>query len=323
MCTAISDYGSYHLFGRTLDLEYSYNEKIVITPRKFIFNWRDQRADNEGFAIIGAAHVSNGYPLYYDAINEKGLAVAALNFPSKEKYNRPIKDRINIASFEVIPRILRECESVSTAASLLKESNITNESFSDELAPTPLHWLVADKSSSITVEQTADGLKIYENRVGVLTNAPEFPFHETTLSNYMSLSSRSPQNLLCPNTELPLYSRGMGGIGLPGDFSSGSRFVRAVFAKNHAKHETTAEKEISRFFHIMDTVAQPNGCVESESGKPISTVYTSCADTESGIYCYTTYNCRRIRAVNMRNHPLDSNILIEFPMARDEDILFI
>ena len=323
MCTAISDYRYRHLFGRTLDLEYSYNEKIVITPKKFVFDWRCQPLDKEGFAIIGVAHITNGYPLYYDAANEKGLAIAALNFPHKAKYNPSVKGKLNLASFELIPFLLRRCENVSSTLNILNNTNITKDRFLPSLSPTPLHWLIADKNMAITVEQTSEGLKIYENKVGVLTNSPEFPYHEINLSNYMSLSPKAPKNFLCPKTEFQLYSRGMGGFGLPGDFSSSSRFIKAVFAKNHTVHENSTEKEISRFFHIMDTVAQPKGCVETDEGAPISTVYTSCADTEAGIYYYTTYNCRQIREVNMQSYPLDSDKLIAFPMEREDDILFM
>lgn len=325
MCTAISDHGHVHLFGRTLDLEYSYNEKIVITPREFVFKWRDGDESPSGHAIIGVAHIDGEYPLYYDAINEKGLAIAALNFPEFAKYHSRSSYQTNVAPFEFIPKILRKCKNVREALEILDDVNLTNTNFSSSLKATPLHWLIADKNSSITVEPMADGLKIYENKLGVLTNSPPFPYHEANLSSYIALSAYPKENTLCPDVELKTYSRGIGGIGLPGDFSSTSRFIKCVFAKNNTDREELYlyKKEISRFFRILDTVSVPLGTVKTDDRQSISTVYTSCADTEHGIYYFTTYGCRRIRAVNMNGYDLDSKELISFLMDADEDIFYI
>ena len=219
--------------------------------------------------------------------------------------------------------ILRGCSNLGEAKEHLSEAVITGDSFDSSLPPTPLHWLIADKTGAITVEQTADGLKIYENQFGVLTNAPDFSYHQLNMTNYMNLSAKQPSNQLCTQAKLTPYSRGMGAIGLPGDFSSASRFIRAVFAKSNTQENGTRLGEVSRFFHIMETVSQPLGCAEAEDGKPISTVYTSCADTEEGIYYFTTYKCRRIRGIRMHAHELDSCGLIEFSMENDEDIKFL
>lgn len=320
MCTAISENQSRHLFGRTLDLECSYGESIVITPRGFPISFLHEGESKRGNAIIGVAHVNKNFPLYYDAINEHGLGIAALNFSGFAHYYNAGGKKKNIASFELPLWVLRNCSTLSEAKRLLSDTVITDDSFADSLPPTPLHWLIADGTGAITVEQTESGLNIYENPFGVLTNAPEFSFHELNLANYMGASTMPPSNKLCPQAKIVPYSRGMGAMGLPGDFSSSSRFVRAVFAKSHTRADDTEFGEVGRFFHIMETVSQPLGCAEAEDGKPISTIYTSCADTEEGIYYFTTYKCRRIRGVKMHAHELDSCNLIEFSMEKDEDI---
>ena len=317
MCTAITEG---NLFGRTLDLECSYGESIVITPRKYKFNFLHEKQQTSHTAIIGVAHIHNGIPLYYDAMNEHGLAVAALNFPNSAVYLPFQKGKYNIASFELIPWILGCCKNVADAKALLSNTNLTSDSISDELPTTPLHWMISDATESITAEPMREGLKIYENTVGTLTNEPTFDFHMTNLSNYMSLSPLPPKNSLCPSVELKRYSRGMGAIGLAGDFSSASRFVRTVFAKSHTLKANTENSDISRFFHIMDTVAQPLGCVITDEGRPASTVYTSCADLSKGIYYYTTYNCRRIHGVKMSSVDLNGKTIIEIPMKNEEDI---
>ena len=322
MCTAINDNRYGHLFGRTLDLEYSYNERVVISPRNFKFNFINEKASESGTAIIGMAHIEDGMPLYYDAINEFGLGIATLNFPHFCHYFKHNEKHYNIASFEVIPWILRHCKSVSEAIELLKEAAVTNDCF-NSLQTTPLHWLIGDKKSAVTFEPTAEGIKIYSNPFGVLTNSPEFSYHCLNLANYMHISEDSQPNLIYPDTDILQYSRGMGGIGLPGDFSSASRFVKAVYTKNKTLSSNEKLGNISRFFHIMNTVSQPYGCVKAENGLPVSSIYTSCADTENGIYYFTTYNCRRIRGVSMFEKEINGNELISFDIAGGEDILIM
>lgn len=315
MCTAINETSVYHLFGRTFDLEKSYGEKTVITPRKFKFKYTREKMSNKGFAIIGTACVCDNVPLYYDAINEYGLCIAALNFPHYSNYFSAQPDKRNIASFEFIPWLLRQYCDVSSTIEALKNINITDDAFSANLLSTPLHWLIADKNSAITVESVETGLKIYNNAFGILTNSPPFPYHEANITNYMHLSSNTPQNFLCPNIELNPHSRGIGSFGLPGDFSSSSRFIRSFFAKSKTHHKNTIEDEVERFFHIMETVSIPSGCVETEMQEPVSTIYTSCADPQNGVYYYTTYNCRNIRNVHMFDYQIDGDTLIEIPMS--------
>ena len=320
MCTAISDVNLCHLFGRTLDLECSYGEATVIAPRAFPFNFLYEWSSVHHFAMIGTAHVRDGVPLFYDAVNERGLAAAALNFPQYAVYTHSVDGMHNVASFELIPWLLGRCDSVQNALELLKSTNIVSDSFRPDLPTTPLHWLISDRHCSVTVEPTSNGLRVIDNPYGVLTNSPEFDIHVTNTTNFMSLSPTQPQNTLCPDLPLSVYSRGMGAIGLPGDASSSSRFVRALFAKVHTARGKTSDEEISRFFHVMDTVSQPSGFALSEEGKPIRTVYTSCMDTESGAYYYTTYDCRRIQRVDMRDHNTAGAELIVFPREAGEDI---
>ena len=320
MCTAISDTGVSHLFGRTLDLEESYGELTVITPRAFPFKFIHEWDSVYHLSMIGTALVRDGYPLYYDAVNESGLAIAALNFPENAVYNHVRDGMHNITSFELIPWILGRCDSVRAAVSLLSQTNIISEGFSADLSPTPLHWLISDRHESVTVEPLCDGLLINENQFGVLTNAPRFSFHKENVSNYMHLSPTPPENKIAPNIKITPQSRGAGAIGLPGDASSASRFIRALFAKRHTERQSGHLSEISRYFHVMDTVSQPSGVAVTESGKPVRTVYTSCIDTVIGAYYYTTYECRRIQCVHLRDHNSGGVKLICFPREYEEDI---
>ena len=273
MCTAIFDDS---LFGRTLDLEFSYGENVVIAPNGYKFNYLYEK-DAKSNGIIGVAHMQNGVPLYYDAMNEKGLCMAGLNFPKYAKYLPYCDKKINLASYEVIPYILRNCDCVKEAIKVFENVNITKDSFSSELVTTPLHFMVADKNECIVIEPRECGLNIHKNKFGVMTNSPDFEFHCVNLSNYMAIDSKTHLNTICKDTDMEVYSRGLGGYGLPGDFSSTSRFVRGVFLKNHTVRDND---KVGRFFHIMDSVSVPKGCIITDTGEAVYTVYTSCMDME-------------------------------------------
>lgn len=296
MCTAVSYKTKDHYFGRNLDLEFCYNETVTITPRSYTFNFRKTDATKSHYAIIGVATVAENYPLYYDATNEKGLSIAGLNFPENAVYNEFNDSKINIAPFELIPYILGQCENVEQARALLKKINLAKINFSKEFMLSPLHWLISDKTQSITVESVKEGLKIYDNPVGVLTNNPSFDMQMFNLNNYMSISNKPPTNNFSDKLNLKIYSRGMGAIGLPGDLSSQSRFVKAVFTKFNSAKENNEEKSVSRFFHILTSVEQQKGCVLVDKGKYEYTMYSSCCNTDRGIYYYTTYENRQINA---------------------------
>ncbi len=296
MCTAINLTEKPHLFGRTLDLEYSLDEEVVITPRRFVFDFLHEGKCFEHNAIIGAAHVSGGIPLYYDAMNEKGLCAAALRLPALTFYHEKKPEMRNLASFELIPYILCNFSSAAEAKSALKDVNITPESFSGELAATQLHWIVGDGNESFVVESLENGLRIYDNPYGVLTNAPDFPTMCNTFEKH--------------------------GEPMLGDLSSSSRFIRAVNAKTHTLPAEKKTETLSRFFHIMSTVNQPNGLFRADE-RQLRTVYTSCMDTKNQIYYFTTYDCRKIRAVRMKNAHLDLDSLSSFPMQRKEWVHYL
>ena len=322
MCTAISFNGNNHYFGRNLDYEHDFGEKIVITPRNFVLKFQNGEVIKNHFAIIGMAVIADNYPLYFDGTNEAGLSMAGLNFPGNAHYCEPINGKNNVASFELIPFVLAKCKNVKQAIDLFKNINITNIAFSSLMTPSPLHWIISDKTQSITVEQTQKGLNVFDNPVGVLTNNPTFDFHLTNLSNYLNVTAQEPQNRFSEKINLKPYSRGMGGIGIPGDLSSSSRFVRASFVKLNSPCPVTDTESVAMFFHILYSVYQQKGCVKLGSDFEI-TNYTSCCNTDKGIYYYTTYNNHSISAVDMHKENLDECYLYEFEIKRKQKIDFL
>lgn len=320
MCTALAYKTKDFYFGRTLDYESSYGEEIVITPRQYPFAFRNGAKRNEHYALIGMAHVAGGYPLYYEAVNEKGLGMAGLNFVGNACYGKEKEGKDNIASFELIPWILGQCSTVKEVRELLEKINVTNLAFHESFPVSPLHWLIADEKETITVEAVEEGLFVYDNPVGVLTNNPPFPQQMFQLNNYMHLSPKQPKNLFSERLKLQTYSRGMGAMGLPGDLSSASRFVRAAFTKLNAIATQKEEDSVGQFFHIMGTVEQSKGCCEVNEGAYEYTIYTSCCNASKGIYYYTTYFNHQINAVDMHEEDLDGKKVVVYPVLQEETI---
>lgn len=322
MCTAATYKTKDFYFGRTLDYEFSYAEEVTVTPRNYPFSFRDMGVIETHYAIIGMAYVAQDYPLYYDAVNEKGLAVAGLNFVGNAHYREKAEKKDNIAQFELIPWLLGQCATVKEVKVLLERINLTNTPFSRDLPLAQLHWLIADREEAITVESVREGIRVYQNPVGVLTNNPPFDQQMFQLNNYMHLSPKSPQNLFSDQLPLHTYSRGMGALGLPGDLSSQSRFVRVAFTKMNAVSGDSELESVSQFFHILGSVDQQRGCCDVGEGEFEITIYTSCCNADKGIYYYTTYDNHQITAVDMYQENLDGTCLVRYPLIRGEQIKF-
>jgi len=322
MCTAATYKTKDFYFGRTLDHDRSYAEEVTITPRGFPLPFRAATTLERHYAIIGMAHIAQEYPLYFDAINEKGLAMAGLNFTGYARYRDPAENRDNIAHFELIPWILAQCATVKEAEKCLQRIHLTNTPFSAQLPPSQLHWIIADSHQAITVESVESGLRVYPNPVGVLTNNPPFDQQMLRLQDYMQLSPLPPCNRFSEQLPLRPYSHGMGALGLPGDLSSPSRFVRAAFAKMNSVSDADEAKSVSQFFHILGAVDQIRGCNVVGEGKYETTRYTSCCNTDKGIYYYTTYDNHQISAVQMHKEKLEDRCLIRYPLVCGEQIRF-
>lgn len=320
MCTAATYKTKDFYFGRTLDYEFSYGDEVVVTPRNYPFSFRDAGEMQSHYAIIGMAFVTQNTPLYYDAMNEKGLCMAGLNFVGNAVYRKPEKGKDNVAQFEFIAWILGQCADVKAARAKLQNLNLTDTPFSAELPVAQLHWILADRNEAITVESVKDGLKIYENPVGVLTNNPPFPEQMFRLNDYMHLSPKSPENYFAESLPLYTYSRGMGAMGLPGDLSSQSRFVRVAFTKMHAVSGDSESESVSQFFHILGSVDQQRGCCDVGEGKYEITIYTSCCNADKGIYYYNTYENHQISGVDMHKENLDGTALVRYPLVTGEQI---
>ncbi len=321
MCTAISFLSADHYFGRNLDLNRSYGEEICVLPRSYPLSFRLKEKIFDHYAIIGMATVVDGTPLFYDGANEHGLAMAGLNFPHNAHYSERTADKDNITPFEFIPWILSQCKTVDDALGLLEKINLVNIPFSDSLPLAELHWMLCDRNSSIVIEPMADGLHIHKNPVGVMTNNPPFSFQLFSLNNYRNISTSNGENRFAENMQLDNYCQGLGGIGIPGDTSSMSRFARTAFALKNSVCQQNEESSVSQFFHLLSFAEMPRGICRLENGDCDITVYSACINTTRGLFYYTTYDNRRITVVDMHKTDLDGTFISRYPLITASQIL--
>lgn len=318
MCTALHVFGNY--FGRNLDLEGSYGEKVCFLPRNAPVLFRRVKKMEKHYAMLGMAVVTEGVPLFYDGVNEAGLCMAGLNFPANAHYHPEAEGKDNVTPFEFIPWILGQCASIGEVKEKLEWMNLVDIPFSPQIPLATLHWMISDREESIVVESMADGLHVYENQARVMTNNPPFPYQLFNLNNYRGLSAFTPENQLSEGLPLDVYCQGLGGLGLPGDLSSMSRFVRAAFHCQKAVWEGEESSAVSQVFHILGSVEMPRGSCRTDGGQMDLTVYSCCMAADTGRYYYTTYDNRQISCVDMNRENLEGDSLIVFELKKGQNI---
>lgn len=322
MCTCIAYVDQDFYFGRNLDLDCSFSEQVTVTPRKYLFRFHTKGEIQSHYAMIGMASVMFDYPLYAEAANEKGLCMAGLHFPGNAVYHEYRENWDNIAPFELIPWILCQCASVAEAEKLLKRIRLVNIPFRPDIPLTPQHWMLSDKRKSVVLEPMEDGLKIYNNPIGVLTNNPPFWYHQTNLANYMNLTAKYPENRFSQSTPFAPYGQGMGALGLPGDSSPASRFVKAAFLKENSFCPQGELPHVSQFFHMLDAVGMVRGSVVTQQGNYDITTYSCCMNASKAVYYYKTYENNQITAVNLFREELNSRKLCVYPLRTHQQIYY-
>ena len=316
MCTAISCRGQGCLFGRNLDIDASYGEEVVITPKNFRFPLKNGGEYRTRYRLMGMAVVMEGRPAYYEAMNDRGLAMAALNFPESAVYHPYQPGMDNIALCELLPWVLGQAENLAQAKALLERLNICNP---EGLPTAPQHFMLGDRTGTLVAEPVAEGLKLYDNPFNVMTNEPPFPYHMWNLRNYRNLTREPGENRFSRSYALDSYGVGMGSLGLPGDASSASRFVRAAFNLENSVWGEEKKQRISQFFHVLDSVAMLPGPVLTKVRRVDLTTCSCCMDLEDRVYYYTTWGNRRITAVPMDLAQPGEERLVRVPLRMEED----
>lgn len=323
MCTCIDFKTKDNYFGRNLDLEYRFNEKVVITPRNYKFNLKNGTSISSKYSMIGMATVVSNYPLYAEATNEKGLSMAGLYFPKNACFFKEEDNKLNLTPYELIPYFLGLYSSISEIKKDITNLNITDTPFSKEMPVSDLHWMISDESECIVIEQMEDGLKVYNNPIGVLTNNPPFDYHLNNINNYSNLSPYNSKNTFSNKINLNQYGQGMGAIGLPGDNSPASRFIRASFNKLNSKCKDDEKSSVTQFFHILDSVSMVQGTTITKENKNDITTYSCCINTSKGIYYYKTYTNNQIIAIKMSEKEKNNKDLSIFDLIEEQQIKYI
>lgn len=291
-------------------------------PRQFPLAFRKMGKMPQHYAMIGMATVVEGIPLFYDATNEYGLSMAGLNFPGNAYYGAIQEGKENITPFEFIPWVLGQCKTITETKALLARINLIDLSFSKHLPLSPLHWMIADGEASIVVESRKDGLYLHDNSVNVLTNNPPFEYQLSNLERFATLRIDNAEIVREENLNCDSYCQGLGAVGLPGDVSSMSRFVRAAFSLKNSVCEEDELSSVGQFFHLLSVVEMVRGNCKTDEGTLDITRYSACMNTKRGLYYYVTYDNRQITCVDLHGVDLDAAETSRFPLLLNQNILY-
>ena len=238
-----------------------------------------------------------------DGTNEAGLSAALFYFPNYgeyQEYNESDKD-ISLADFQVVSWILSRFSSIDQVKAAINNVRIINV---DPSAST-VHWRITEPNGRQVVMEIVNGVpNFYENEIGILTNSPGFKWHTTNLNNYVNLHPGGAGPTAFGPINLRAFGAGSGFLGLPGDFTPPSRFVRAAFLKTYSLQQDTANKAVEQSFHILNNFDVPLG-VQFAVGKapndmPSATQWTISTDLANRvIYYHTMYN-RTIRSIDLK-----------------------
>lgn len=314
MCSGVrfSDNNENMYFGRNLDWSVGFGQKVLITPRDYILNSAFLGERSSKYALIGMGIVAEGTPLYFDCGNEAGLAVAGLNFPGYAQYeDAPVQGKRNIAAYEFPLWVAMSFQSVDEVESALKKTVIVAKPFNEKYPVSMLHWIVGDKDRSIVVEYTENGMEVFRDDVDVLTNQPGFGWHRENLRNYMNVDSGMPDSVNWQDAKMKPFGAGSLMRGLPGDYYSTSRFVRAAYHNTHYPAQSTESENISRLFHTLASVAMIDGASQMSDGNFEKTIYTGGFSSATNTYYFNTYEDSAIRSVRLEDYGVDGREVIE------------
>ena len=314
MCTGIrfsDDKGNMYL-GRNLDWSVGYGQKVVITPKEYRYRSAFLGEMTPKYALLGMGIIQENIPLYFDCGNEAGLAIAGLNFPGYTRYETDAVDgKVNIAAYEFPLWAVMNFAAVDEIEEALKNVAIVAKPINDKYPVSLLHWIIGDKTRSIVVEYTDKGLEIFHNDVDVLTNQPGYGWHRENLRNYMNLSNPQPDKVNWGKAEMTPFGSGSLMRGMPGDYYSPSRFVRAAYLNTHYPTKSTEEENVSRLFHTLAGVAMIDGAAAMADGNFEKTIYTGGFSSMTNTYYFNTYEDPAIRRVVLADYKINGSELIE------------
>lgn len=323
-CTGIalkSKDGS-HINGRTIEFGMPLDLNFIIIPHNYAF--QGSLPDETGGLIFRAKYAAMGSAAFgesniLDGINEKGLSVAAFYFPGYASYApvSPGNKMKAVSPTEFSNWLLTQFTSVDEIKGALNQVVIVPTTPKGWPGLPPLHYIVYDQSGkSIVIEPIKGKLKIYNNPLGVLTNSPTFGWQMTNLSSYINLSPINPGPTNIQMTTLESFGRSTGLHGLPGNFSSPARFVRAAILSTLISPTQNANDTVLQTFHLLNQFDIPVGAAgNKEKNNPEYTIATTVKDTKNLKYYFKTYDDQTIKMVDFSKLDKESKTLKTIPMT--------
>lgn len=301
--------------GRTLEFGVEVDISIAVIPRDYPFKGSTPQGDGlfyiSKYGVVGAA--SFGNPALMDGLNEKGLAVGTFYFPTFAGYSElTTENRSKALSPVDFPNwILTQFATVEEVKAALSSVIIVptiTKGWGPE--PAPFHYIVFDKQGNCLVIEPINGkLVTYDNKLGTFTNSPTFDWHMTNLRNFINLTPFNAKSIVLDGVMLEPFGAGSGMVGLPGDFTPPSRFIRAAIFSTTATPSENAEKAISQVFHILNQFDIPVGAARSKIGNITYTDETqlTCArDPQSLKYYFKSYQNQNIKSVDLKKFDLNA-----------------
>lgn len=323
------------VYGRTMEWgAFDLNSRVSIIPRGYEFHGHTPDGKpgliwKARYGLVGLDALEKD--IITDGMNEKGLVVGALYIPGFVEFQPYNTDQANISisPSEFINYVLAEYATVDEVREGLKNIRVVPVPEPALNGPPPLHWTVIDKNGeAIVVEYIKGELTIFDNPLRVMTNSPNFDWHMTNLRNYINLSAVALPTMKIEDLDFAPIGAGSGMIGLPGDFTPPSRFVRAVAYTQTARKTPDGDETVYEVFRIMDNFNLPLGSAEGPDANPellkgmrSSTIWTTAYDTRNLKFYYHTQNNRRVRMLRLTQIDFSKNpdTIVHLPMDREKE----
>lgn len=304
------------VYGRTMEFGYDTESEIIVIPRNYLLSGTaPENASglswNARYAVVGVAMLN--VIGVVDGINEKGLAGGLFYFPHYAQYQTiPTNHNKNIiAPWQLLTWILTQWQTVAEVKQALPTIIVPNIILSAWGCVPPMHVIVHDTHGKSLVIEYVDGIvTMHDNPLGVITNAPIFDWHLTNIKNYIRLSPYNSSSLELNGVQFDALGQGSGMLGLPGDFTPPSRFIRAVAYSACVIDTKTAEQTRDTAFHILNLFNIPRGVIAEKTKDTVHydyTQWTTVADLHNKEYYWHTYDNNELSKIDLLKTNLDAS----------------
>ncbi|CAM4245964.1 choloylglycine hydrolase family protein [Erysipelothrix inopinata] len=313
MCTNITLKSSDNtvLMARTMDFSFALDPEMMVYPRNFKLNFAFNEPLEHHYAFLGLSKNIGVFALA-DGINEHGLTAAALYFEGYATYESTVVEGKSIAPNDIVMWMLAKCKTVEDVKEVFQTHHLVELKLEFLGMIPPLHWVFQDiEGNSIIVEPLEDGIKIYENKLGVLTNSPDYGWHKTNVRSYIGLDPAQVEPRTIYGENFKAFGQGSGTFGLPGDLTPPSRFVKALYSKLSTKKAANEAELVVAASHILNNVDIPKGSVVTQRKTIDYTQYTAYMISNTQTYYYRLYDSLNTEVVNLNDFDLDGNEIIK------------